>query len=81
MTTKRFFVLIGLCLGLVLPMQAQKQISAKLTEATVYLRWQAVGYLPSVAVLFLSNLLRNMNRAKLPALAVAAAFTRLPHTT
>ena len=38
MTTKRFFVLISLCLGCVLPMQAQKQISAKLDSVTVFLR-------------------------------------------
>lgn len=38
MTIRRFFVLIGLCLGCVLPMQAQKQISAKLDSVTVFLR-------------------------------------------
>lgn len=50
MTTKRFFVLIGLCLGLVLPMQAQKQISAKLTEATVYLRGAALTHTASATL-------------------------------
>ena len=38
MATKRFFVLICLCLGCMLPMQAQKQISAKLDSVTVFLR-------------------------------------------
>ena len=38
MNKKRFFVLIGLCLGCILPMQAQKQISAKLDSVTVFLR-------------------------------------------
>jgi uncharacterized protein (TIGR02231 family) len=38
MTTKRFFMLIGLCIGFLLPMQAQKQISAKLDSVTVFLR-------------------------------------------
>ena len=38
MTTKRFFMLISLCLGCILPMQAQKQISAKLDSVTVFLR-------------------------------------------
>jgi len=38
MITKRFFVLISLCLGCILPMQAQKQISAKLDSVTVFLR-------------------------------------------
>ena len=38
MITKRFFMLISLCLGCILPMQAQKQISAKLDSVTVFLR-------------------------------------------
>lgn len=38
MTTKRFFVLISLCFCCILPMQAQKQISAKLDSVTVFLR-------------------------------------------
>ena len=38
MATKRFFMLIGLCLGCILPMQAQKQVSAKLDSVTVYLK-------------------------------------------
>ena len=50
MTTKRFFVLIGLCLGLMLPIQAQKQISAKLTEATVYLRGAALTHTASATL-------------------------------
>lgn len=50
MTTKRFFVLICLCLGCMLPMQAQKQISAKLTEATVYLRGAALTHTASATL-------------------------------
>ena len=38
MNKKRFFVLLSLCIGCVLPMQAQKQISAKLDSVTVFLR-------------------------------------------
>ena len=50
MTRKRFFVLISLCLGCILPMQAQKQISAKLTEATVYLRGAALTHTASATL-------------------------------
>lgn len=50
MNKKRFFVLIGLCLGCILPMQAQKQISAKLTEATVYLRGAALTHTASATL-------------------------------
>lgn len=44
MITKRFFVLISLCLGCILPMQAQKQISAKLEQATVYFNGAALTH-------------------------------------
>ena len=50
MTTKKFIVLISLCLGCILPMQAQKQISAKLTEATVYLRGAALTHTASTTL-------------------------------
>lgn len=50
MATKRLFVLISLCLGCILPMQAQKQISAKLTEATVYLRGAALTHTASATL-------------------------------
>ena len=50
MTTKRFFVLICLCLGCMLPTQAQKQISAKLTDATVYLRGAALTHTASTTL-------------------------------
>ena len=43
-------MLIGLCLGCILPMQAQKQISAKLTEATVYLRGAALTHTASATL-------------------------------
>lgn len=50
MATKKFFVLISLCLGCLLPTQAQKQISAKLTEATVYLRGAALTHTASATL-------------------------------
>ncbi|MBQ5993022.1 MAG: mucoidy inhibitor MuiA family protein [Bacteroidales bacterium] len=50
MATKRLFVLISLCLGCIIPMQAQKQISAKLTEATVYLRGAALTHTASATL-------------------------------
>ena len=50
MTTKKFFVLVSLCLGCILPMQAQKQISAKLTDATVYLRGAALTHTASATL-------------------------------
>ena len=50
MNTKNLFILIGLCLGCILPMQAQKQISAKLTDATVYLRGAALTHTASATL-------------------------------
>ena len=50
MATKKLFVLISLCLGCLLPTQAQKQISAKLTEATVYLRGAALTHTASATL-------------------------------
>ena len=50
MTTKKIFILISLCLGCILPMQAQKQISAKLTDATVYLRGAALTHTASATL-------------------------------
>ena len=50
MATKKLFVLISLCLGCILPTQAQKQISAKLTEATVYLRGAALTHTASATL-------------------------------
>ena len=50
MTTKKIFVLISICLGCILPMQAQKQISAKLTDATVYLRGAALTHTASATL-------------------------------
>ena len=44
MITKRFFVLSSLCLGCILSMQAQKQISAKLEQATVYFNGAALTH-------------------------------------
>ena len=48
--------------------------SETIAKAAVYLRWRAAGYLPSVISIFVSTLLRNMNRAKLPAVAGVAAI-------
>jgi uncharacterized protein (TIGR02231 family) len=50
MNIKNLFILIGLCLGCILPMQAQKQISAKLTDATVYLRGAALTHTASATL-------------------------------
>ena len=50
MNTKNLFILIGLCLGCIIPMQAQKQISAKLTDATVYLRGAALTHTASATL-------------------------------
>ena len=50
MNTKNLFVVISLCLGFILPMQAQKQISAKLTDATVYLRGAALTHTASATL-------------------------------
>ena len=50
MTTRKFFVLVSLFLGCILPMQAQKQISAKLTDATVYLRGAALTHTASATL-------------------------------
>ncbi len=50
MNVKNLFILIGLCLGCILPMQAQKQVSAKLTDATVYLRGAALTHTASATL-------------------------------
>ncbi|MBO7494128.1 MAG: mucoidy inhibitor MuiA family protein [Bacteroidales bacterium] len=50
MNTKNLFILISLCIGCILPMQAQKQISAKLTDATVYLRGAALTHTASATL-------------------------------
>ena len=50
MNIKNLFILISLCLGCILPMQAQKQISAKLTDATVYLRGAALTHTASATL-------------------------------
>ena len=50
MNTKNLFILISFCLGCILPMQAQKQISAKLTDATVYLRGAALTHTASATL-------------------------------
>ena len=50
MNIKNLFIVISLCLGSILPMQAQKQISAKLTDATVYLRGAALTHTASATL-------------------------------
>ena len=50
MNIKNLFILISLCIGCILPMQAQKQISAKLTDATVYLRGAALTHTASATL-------------------------------
>lgn len=48
--------------------------SETISKAAVYLRWRAVGYFPEILTMFVSTLLRNMNRAKLPAVAGVVAI-------
>lgn len=50
MATKRFFTLIGLCLGCILPMQAQKQVSAKLDSVTVFLKGATLYHSAPIAL-------------------------------
>ena len=50
MNIKNLFIMISLCIGCILPMQAQKQISAKLTDATVYLRGAALTHTASATL-------------------------------
>lgn len=38
-------------------------------KAAVYLKWRTLEFLPSALTLFFSTMLRNMNKAKLPAIA------------
>ena len=45
-----------------------------ISKAAVYLRWRAIGYFPEILTMFVSTLLRNMNRAKLPAVAGGVAI-------
>lgn len=70
-------VLVFSSLSLFVPGQIMALYSGDgetIAKAAVYLRWRAVGYLPSVISIFVSTLLRNMNRAKLPAVAGVAAI-------
>ena len=64
-------------LSLAIPRQVMSLYSddaGTIREAAVYLRFRAAEYLPSVLTLFVSTMLRNMNRATLPALAGVAAL-------
>lgn len=45
-----------------------------ISKADHYLRWRAAGYFPEILTMFVSTLLRNMNRAKLPAVAGVVAI-------
>ena len=40
-----------------------------ISKSAVYLKWRTIEFLPSVITLFVSTMLRNMNKAKLPAIA------------
>ena len=40
-----------------------------ISKSAVYLKWRTIEFLPSVITLFVSTMLRNMNKAKLPASA------------
>lgn len=48
--------------------------SETISKAAHYLRWRAAGYFPEILTMFVSTLLRNMNRAKLPAVAGVVAI-------
>ncbi|MBB5225098.1 MATE family efflux transporter [Treponema ruminis] len=48
--------------------------SETISKAALYLRWRAAGYFPEILTMFVSTLLRNMNRAKLPAVAGVVAI-------
>ena len=59
------FVLVFSALSLLVPVQIMSLYSddgETIGKAAVYLRWRAAGYLPSAISLFVSTLLRNMNR-------------------
>lgn len=43
-------------------------------DATVYLKWRTLEYFPTVITLFASTMLRNMGKAKLPAIAGVASI-------
>ncbi|WP_294429280.1 MATE family efflux transporter [uncultured Treponema sp.] len=43
-------------------------------EASVYLKWRTIGFFPCVLTMFISAMLRNMKRAKLPAFAGVVAI-------
>ena len=48
--------------------------SETISKAAHYLRWRAASYFPEILTMFVSTLLRNMNRAKLPAVAGVVAI-------
>lgn len=47
---------------------------ATISEAAIYLKWKSAEYVPAVVTLFLSTLLRNMDKSKLPAIAGIASI-------
>lgn len=64
-------------LSLALPNQVMSLYSndgGTIAQAAVYLRFRAAEYLPGVITLFVSTMLRNMNKARLPALAGVTAL-------
>lgn len=77
-----FYVSVLLALGFVavsfvFPTQIMSFYSndgGTITEAAIYLKWRTIGFLPSVITLFISTMLRNMKKAKLPALAGAVSI-------
>ena len=48
-----------------------------ISKSAVYLKWRTIEFLPSVITLFVSTMLRNMNKAKLPAIAGIISSTAL----
>ena len=66
------FVLIFSILSFFIPNQIMSLYAddgETISKAAVYLKIRTAGYLPSVITMFVSTLLRNMQKAKLPAIA------------
>ena len=68
-----FFSVLSLCAPESI-MGIYSNDASTIEKAAVYLKWRSAEYLPSAVTLFVSTMLRNMNRAKLPAAAGVAAI-------
>lgn len=72
-----FFALVFSVISFAIPnvvMSVYADDAETVMKASSYLRWRALGFFPSVATLFISTLLRNMKKAKLPAIAGISAI-------